>query len=352
MVSLRARFGDLANKVRMFIHGDTITVEVSQTKNSGRIKDRLGLFLVGTVKMASEAQWLRTWLEVRKSVGLTEEDHVFPVKETGGWAKEPAKLQDVNRKLKAIFLRIGADATNISTHSAKATLLHWAALFGLSVQCRARLGYHALASEGSVRSYSRDNLAEPLTKLRDLLQKVRQGTWNPDSLENFTTTIGFEKKGEMVEDEWKQGISPTAPFEMKEKENPEVEEGDTSRTEGEKEVTQELLSPTQMWGPEEEEEVSKESSDEEGDGEENSESDSELEEHVLETAAIIQESDTTLDMRRFLNVKSGKTHAGKPGSGSLAKCGKTLENLQRLAVGPDEGEEDVDYCKKCFRSAL
>ena len=176
-----------------------------------------------------------------------------------------------------------------------------------------------------------------------LLHKVREGTWNPDSLENFTTTIGFEKKREMVEDEWKQGISHTAPF--------EVEEGDTSRTEGEKEVTQELLSPTQMWGPgEEEEEVSQESSDEEGDGEENSESDSELEEHVLETAAIIQQSDTTLDMRRFLNVKSGKTHAGKPGSGSLAKCGKTLESLQRLATGPDEGEEDVDYCKKCFRS--
>eukprot|EP00971_Amphidinium_carterae_P264330 5243508-Amphidinium_carterae.1 len=67
------------------------------------------------------------------------------------------------------------------THSCKATLLSWAAKFGLPMDQRALLGGHVGGHQVSTLVYSRDELASPLRSLELVLTNVRLGTFDPDS---------------------------------------------------------------------------------------------------------------------------------------------------------------------------
>ena len=70
---------------------------------------------------------------------------------------------------------------NIGTHSLKATTLAWAAKAGLSLSTRRLLGQHALPHDKSVLEYSRDELAEPLRQMKELLAHIRSGRFRPDA---------------------------------------------------------------------------------------------------------------------------------------------------------------------------
>ena len=73
-----------------------------------------------------------------------------------------------------------ADVPSYGTHSAKATLLSWAAKAGLAPELRKLLGGHADAKDRTMHAYSRDVMARPLQELALLLSKVRSGEFAPD----------------------------------------------------------------------------------------------------------------------------------------------------------------------------
>ena len=332
MILLRARFSDLASWTGgLVINSVSVQVQVVTTKTSGRISDRLALYLVGPRRLLTDWDWLDSWLKLRRKSGLTDNDPVFPAKGDDGWDSEPATLQGVNRTLKHVFtvLKHGAAVT---THSAKATLLHWCALYGLSAETRARLGYHVGADGGSVRAYSRDRLAKPVAELTSMLDCIRRGEWSPDD--------GAGPRTELE-------ISPTAPFEA---------DGDS------------FPSPTKMWGgpsldtdddgrdliADDDERASESSSCDSTD----SESDEEVEDAIVRQAESLLGLCGAVDCRRFMNpAKDGKQHGGRPGSLTHTRCGLAIPGgsnvsiLVALASGESETSEASSLCKKCFRES-
>ena len=85
----------------------------------------------------------------------------------------------------------GESLHNIGAHSMKATLLSWAAKFGIDKATRRTLGYHVEPGDRSVETYSRDAMAAPLRHLDRVLEAVRRGTFHPDS-----TRSGFFRGAE------------------------------------------------------------------------------------------------------------------------------------------------------------
>eukprot|EP00971_Amphidinium_carterae_P113467 2247969-Amphidinium_carterae.2 len=63
----------------------------------------------------------------------------------------------------------------------KPTTLRWAAKFGVPLEVRKILGYHAIKGIKSVLHYSRDEQATPLRELIKVLKAVAAGTFQPDA---------------------------------------------------------------------------------------------------------------------------------------------------------------------------
>ena len=69
----------------------------------------------------------------------------------------------------------------LSSHSLKATVLAWAARRGLPMEVRRLLGHHHGPAEESVVAYSRDAMYHPLQLLRQLIDDINSGAFDPDS---------------------------------------------------------------------------------------------------------------------------------------------------------------------------
>ena len=341
-VALRARYSDLCSWKASSCIRSTINVEVYQTKNSGSITDRLGIFLVGPSQLLTSWPWYHTWMAERAAAGLTDLQPAFPARiDATTWSDQPARLQDVNRILKQVFLHIGATGSeSVTSHAAKATLLHWAAVYGLSLETRSRLGYHANSAGGSTRSYSRDMLAQPLAELGEMLRRMRCDEWRLDD----------------------GTISATAPFVASEEaaieDSDEIPDGqiDDLFSFGDSDIK----SPAQMWGQAGDPSLSvdDEDSDSSSCKSTDSESDEAAEEAITKQAEIYLGLDSAVDCRRFINpAKDGKQHGGRPGSLTHTRCGLAIPGgsnisiLVALASGESETSEASSLCKKCFRES-
>eukprot|EP00972_Heterocapsa_arctica_P042129 6210875-Heterocapsa_arctica.AAC.1 len=102
----------------------------------------------------------------------------------GGWTRRGVDTDEAVIWLKKILndydIDIG-DMAGVGTHSFKATLLSWCGKAGLPSNARRVLGYHALPKDRSVQEYSRDEIAEPLRLLENLMVKIRNGEFDPDA---------------------------------------------------------------------------------------------------------------------------------------------------------------------------
>ena len=65
-----SRFSDLGNCVDYEIEKDRVVVQVSVTKTSGKMCDRLPLLLVGPDKLLLSSKWFESFLELRKTLGI------------------------------------------------------------------------------------------------------------------------------------------------------------------------------------------------------------------------------------------------------------------------------------------
>ena len=62
-----------------------------------------------------------------------------------------------------------------ATHSGKRTLLHWAAVAGLSVDVRRLLGHHVVKTDASWLTYSADAMSAPVRELINVIKQVAKG---------------------------------------------------------------------------------------------------------------------------------------------------------------------------------
>eukprot|EP00435_Cladocopium_sp_Y103_P050486 s403_g15.t1 len=75
----------------------------------------------------------------------------------------------------------GCASEIVSSHSLKATLLSWAARFGLSPATRSMLGRHTSCLNETYAIYSRDLVCAPVAELQAVIDAISSGDFMPDS---------------------------------------------------------------------------------------------------------------------------------------------------------------------------
>ena len=103
------------------------------------------------------ASWLQAIKEADLPLGKGKP--LLPPQSDAGWSSCPITAHVAAIWLKSL-LRAGCapaqDVIGYGTHSCKATVLSWAAKFGLDSNTRARLGYHSRGAGGTELVYARD----------------------------------------------------------------------------------------------------------------------------------------------------------------------------------------------------
>ena len=141
--------------------------------------------------------WAQDWARTRRGAGLdaAKNGTMLPaLGDNGQWLNVSYTTVEFASAVREVLLRRGVPGeslNNIGAHSMKATLLSWAAKFGIDKVTRRTLGYHAEPGDRSVETYSRDAMAAPLRHLDRVLEAVRRGAFHPDS-----TRSGFFRGGE------------------------------------------------------------------------------------------------------------------------------------------------------------
>ena len=121
------------------------------------------------------------WLSVREQLGMATPPTHPPLAapdKSGHPTHRPVSAQEGTVWIRALPERHLAEP-KASTHSAKATLLSWAAKRGFTIEDRLMLGYHSIAGTMAL-TYSRDAAARELRLLEGLLSEVRVGSFPPD----------------------------------------------------------------------------------------------------------------------------------------------------------------------------
>ena len=212
------------------------------------------------------------------------------------------------------------------------------------------LSHHA-GKSGSVESYSRDQLRQPVSMLCSLLDSIREGSWNPDDMAS-----GYPQEEMSAQP---NEPSPTASMEFSDG-GPDKSPmcGEAFRLEEQDEAAQEDLvtdcaATSALGGDENGQDSGAEDASDNGSDSTNSLSDDgEKYAAIAELMEVVQGRSTSFDSRRFLNESRRTVHAGKPGSATITKCGLNFAEFLLLASGDDEEEEGLRYCKSCFKSAV
>ena len=134
-----------------------------------------------------EFSWTLAWMDAMKEAELPmgAGRPLLPAQTDVGWSSLLVTAHVAGIWLTNLLRAGGAASQEIvgyGTHSCKATLLSWAAKFGLDANTRARLGYHSRGAGGTeFVVYARDTMAQPLRDLNRVLDQVRSGEFNPDA---------------------------------------------------------------------------------------------------------------------------------------------------------------------------
>jgi hypothetical protein len=177
-VALRSRYSDASKIVSVSFDDELIQATPSSTKTSKLDASRKDLTMLGPRRLFTGLDWFGKWLSMRQSLGIPFPAWPVVPSCTGNvYGQTAACVGDVNAALKELGKTLcieGAD--QLSSHSGKASMLAFAGSSGLSVACRAALGYHRMPGETSaIRAYDREHLMTPVCALLREVDKYAGG---------------------------------------------------------------------------------------------------------------------------------------------------------------------------------
>ena len=161
-------------------------IELSVLAHKGAyttVMKRTFLPVVAPMFSISSAGWYQSWLQAREILNLEISGALkYPLlcrfEVDGSPSMQPASSSEVGKLLK---LALHTDDKLVRSHSLKVTLLSWSSKGGIALDERKILGHHMDKSHRSAFTYGRDNAAPALRSLCELLKKVKQGLFRPDS---------------------------------------------------------------------------------------------------------------------------------------------------------------------------
>ena len=161
------------------------TVRRSKTSRTRQQKDRL-LPVAVPAFLFREESWAAQWLSTREDAEVPEppEAPIMPYRRRGGgWALRGLTVADTTEHMRRLLqgCERPAGAPEVGTHSCKATMLSWAAKWGLAAEDRRTLGYHVSLGDRTLAVYSRDLASAPLRRLCRIIDAVRLGRFAPDT---------------------------------------------------------------------------------------------------------------------------------------------------------------------------
>ncbi len=185
-----------------FIEGKTLS---TKTSTSAQKKTT---FLPITCPMFSLTgiPWWIPWSQARLDCGLAfgPDKPVLPcISPSGTFGSIPMGADDGGAWVVELPRRCGSTASevvHIGSHSLKITLLSWCAKFGVPREARQILGYHIVKGTESALHYSRDEQAEPLRLMVEMLNAIRDLSFFPDNsrsgYKKFKGTVDGPADGE------------------------------------------------------------------------------------------------------------------------------------------------------------
>ncbi|CAE7739579.1 unnamed protein product [Symbiodinium sp. CCMP2592] len=193
----RARFSDMQSCGNIFediayIDGKPhgfLQADVTRTKTAYTLERKTKFLAMCTpIWGLAEKPWAIAWRAIAKDHGppCGEDLPLLPSPvEGGGWQESPVGVEVGARWLRSLLHRMGLEPAAavrlLGTHSMKATVLSWAAKWGMTKELRMILGYHSSSRSDSDVVYGRDNVAPALRELVSMLQSIAQGTFRPDA---------------------------------------------------------------------------------------------------------------------------------------------------------------------------
>jgi len=226
VVHARARFGDAARVVdepSLDLDGAGGGFLESRARagrhKTGHAAKRWGssMPMVACVRGLAGNDWATAWLELRTCAGLrADSDGCLMPEVLADWSFGAGRMSTGTGgiMIKQMLRDLGVpEAEAYGTHSAKATILSWAAKAGMSHDDRRLLGGHADPRDRSLLEYSRDAMAGPLVRLAALLATIRCGDFDPDSTRSgrWKRQRGVPKPPESSEEKSDSGTSDREP---------------------------------------------------------------------------------------------------------------------------------------------
>jgi hypothetical protein len=334
-VAFRSRFSDISSCFDVELEGPWLLAYPSKVKTAAPSRNKEKLTMMATLQLLSGRNWWNTWITRRAALGIPlGEFPVIPACVDGVWIPRSARLQDYNEGLKLVLMKLGVSRTTTS-HSAKALLLTCACHYGLLKDDRKVLGYHRVKEDKSSNAYARELQQNPMEKLAEMLESIRRGMFDPDrpAGERWTTRAGKKVAAPLGSSAAASVASASGfvdPF-SEHLVSGNAADGDWAETEIEEALQAALAAPLSES--------------------EASECDSALDSELTddESLAVIAGSlgvsvTRGADGRRFWNMSTGVTHAGRPGEEFLTACGRTVSIAHRL----DASCGGAVSCKNCW----
>ena len=188
----RARWADSMHSGQLFLDRDQdgitryveAAVTVHKTMHSNIYRHKMLPLVAPSLGIVSEP-WADRWFAVRKqlNIELPPKHAVMPAPSSEGLpTQRPLSASEAGAWLRKILYgnKDQLEGKRVSAHSMKATMLSYAAKFGLDSETRLQLAYH-VGGFKMVHTYSRDAAAQPLLQLERVLAEIRSGSFQPDS---------------------------------------------------------------------------------------------------------------------------------------------------------------------------
>ena len=188
MVYGRLRFSDMQRITNMTL--DTTVVGAAEvgfleclaerTKTSLSLERKVrALPIAVPLTCLGPEPWVKVWMDLRDSEGLTAGPTLPSPRIGGGWSKVPTSVSTGASWLRSL-VGSGSGDVRVGTHSCKCTVLSWMAKYGSPASDRRLLGYHVPRKDKSLVIYAREALAAPLRVMDEVLRKVASSEFMPD----------------------------------------------------------------------------------------------------------------------------------------------------------------------------